>query len=76
MKVINKDIAVLVKQATSQGWEVSNTKSNHLKWIAPSGAFFYSPSTPSDYRSIRGLKRDLKVNGFVEIVHKKSRRTK
>lgn len=75
MRVINKDIGVLVKQATAQGWEVTNTKSNHLKWVAPNGAFFFSPSTPSDYRSIRGLKRDLRVNGFVEIVHKKPRRS-
>lgn len=74
MRVIRKDIGVLIKQAEAQGWEVSYTKNNHFKWLSPSGAFFFSGSTPSDHRSMRALKRDLRVNGFIEIVNKKSRR--
>lgn len=71
--MIRKDIGVLIKQAETQGWTVEYTKKNHYKWTAPNGVFFFSGSTPSDHRSMKALKRDLRVNGFVEIIGKKSR---
>lgn len=72
-RVINKDIGNLIKQAERQGWEVTYTNGGHYKWVSPVGAFFYSASTPSDPRSIQHLKRDLRVNGFLQI-EKKGRR--
>jgi predicted RNA binding protein YcfA (HicA-like mRNA interferase family) len=72
-KIINKELAVLIKQAEKQGWQVEYTKGGHYKWITPRGNFFFSASTPSDPRAIDNIKRDLRVNGLITIT-KKGRR--
>ena len=69
-----KELSLLAKQAISQGWNVSKTNGGHLKWVAPTGNFFYSALTPSDPRSIKNIQRDLRVNGFLIIQKKKGRR--
>lgn len=70
-----KDYEQLVTQAKSQGWEVSRTKANHYRWRSPLGAMFFSSATPSDYRGLKNLKRDLRINGFIEVTNKKGRRS-
>ncbi|CAB4123722.1 hypothetical protein UFOVP46_81 [uncultured Caudovirales phage] len=70
-----KEIQLLVKQATKQGWIVSRTGSDHIKWLPPNGMeMIISSSSPSDYRTIRWLKRDLRVRGFIEVTKQKGRR--
>lgn len=69
-----KEVNQLVKQAKAQGWFITRTKTTHLKWMSPTGKFFFSSGTPSDSRAIKNLKRDLKVNGFLEFNNKKGRR--
>lgn len=64
----------MVKEAESQGWQVLYTNGGHYKWIPPSGKFFFSASTPSDPRSIKNIKRDLRVNGLILITKKKGNR--
>jgi hypothetical protein len=71
---INKEIEQLIKKARSQGWTVEPTRGGHYKWITPSGAFFYSPKTPSEYRSIKNVKRDMKAYGFIEVTKKERRK--
>lgn len=68
-----KEITRLAKEAIRQGWDVSKTNGGHLKWVSPSGSFFYSALTPSDPRSLKNIQRDLRVNGFVVIERKKGR---
>jgi hypothetical protein len=46
------------------------TKGHHYKWVSPLGRFFFSAYSPSDHRAIKNLKRDLKINGFLEITKK------
>lgn len=70
----NKDVNELIKEAESQGWEVIPTKNCHLKWSGPDGQLFFSSSTPSDRRVVMNIKRDLRMNGFIEIKHKQSRK--
>ena len=59
-----KELQQIVKVARKFGWTVVPTKACHLKWIAPSGAFFYSSGTPSDARGLERMKQDLKRSGF------------
>jgi hypothetical protein len=69
-----KDLMELIKQARSQGWDVHHTKGDHYKWVSPSGAFFFSGSTLSDHRALKNIKRDLRVNGFIEVTRKQKRK--
>lgn len=70
-----KELNILIKAAQKQGWTVERTPNNHYKWVSPVGGMFFSSSTPSDYRSVKNLKRDLRVNGFIELTRKKGKRT-
>jgi hypothetical protein len=63
----SKEYAVLIKQAAKQGWSVTTTGGNHLKWVSPTGEFFFTSLTSSDKRSIQYVKRDLRLRGFIEI---------
>lgn len=72
---INKDMQLLMKEAKDQGWFVELTRGGHYKWQSPSGNLVFSSQTPSDYRAVQNLKRDLRMYGFIELkVKKKGRR--
>jgi hypothetical protein len=71
---LNKEVAQLIKKAKEQGWEVTLTNGGHYKWVNPLGAFFFSPKTPSDPRSISNIKRDMKAHGFIELTKKERKR--
>jgi hypothetical protein len=73
-RTTNKDVNDLIKEAEKQGWEVTMTKNSHLKWVSPLGGLFYSSSTPSDWRVVMKITRDLRMNGFIEIKHKQTRK--
>lgn len=70
----NKDVNDLIKEAEKQGWVVTTTKNSHLKWRSPVGGFFYSSSSPSDWRVVMKITQDLRMNGFIEIKRKQSRK--
>lgn len=60
----NKDMRQLVRQMRAQGWEVSRTRSDHLRFTSPDGhSTVYAPSTPSDHRSIRNVVAKLRREG-------------
>lgn len=69
-----KDLRVLMEAAQSQGWNISKTNGGHFKWVSPLGRFFFSAQTPSDYRALKNIKRDLRLHGFIEIVKKGKRK--
>lgn len=70
----NKDVNNLIKEAQRQGWVITMTNNSHLKWMGPEGKLFFSSSTPSDWRVVKKIKQDLRMNGFIEIKHKQTRR--
>jgi predicted RNA binding protein YcfA (HicA-like mRNA interferase family) len=70
----NKDVNELIKDAERQGWLVTITKNSHLKWTNPNGGLFYSSSSPSDWRVVMKIRKDLRMNGFIEIKHKQTRK--
>lgn len=61
---MSKDIAVLRKRATRAGFEVTKTKGQHLRWRAPSGAIYFTASTPSDHRSYKNMVAGLRRIGL------------
>ena len=63
-----KEIKEVVRHALRSGWSVEVRRSNHLKWTAPDGrTVYFSSGTPSDYRMIRNLRRDLMARGLPPI---------
>jgi hypothetical protein len=70
----NKDMSVLMDQASKQGWVITPTSKGHYKWVSPLGSLFFSSSTPSDNQAVNQVRRDLKRRGFVIITNKKGRR--
>lgn len=63
----DKETKQIIKDATNQGWTVTMTNGNHLKWTAPNGKVVFSALTGSDRRGILNLKSQLRIAGFIEI---------
>jgi len=59
-----KDFEQLRKAAEKQGWTVSLTKGGHRKWKSPAGELVFSAQTPSDYRAIKNIIRELVKRGY------------
>ena len=70
----NKDVNSLIKEAEKQGWRVIPTKNSHLKWVSAKGGFFFSSTSPSDWRVVMKITKDLRMNGFIEIKNKQARK--
>lgn len=62
---MNKELAKLMKLAIKQGWRVELTKKCHVKFYIPGGQIIVAASTPSDPRSIKNLRSQLRVGGLV-----------
>ena len=60
----SKEIRALAKLAEAQGWTVTRTRNGHLKWVSPQGSVVISPSTPSDWRSMKNHLAHLRRAGF------------
>lgn len=62
---LHKDIREIAKLAEEAGWRVIYRNGGHLKWVSPTGQFFFSSSTPSDNYAIAQIKRDLRRCGLI-----------
>jgi hypothetical protein len=70
----SKELNELIKQAEAQGWTIVKTNRSHIKWLSPvTNGVVFTSSTPSDGRALANIKRDLRVNGFIEITRKTKR---
>lgn len=58
-----KALHVLIVKAVRQGWTVTRTGSNHLRWRSPAGALVFSSSTPKNGRVADHLSQ-LRKAGF------------
>lgn len=53
--------------AAELGWTVTRRRgSGHLAWRSPDGAVVFTPSTPSDYRSSKNSRAQLRRAGLRE----------
>jgi len=46
-----------------EGWEVTQRRNGHMKAKSPEGNVVFISRTPSDWRALEKIKRDLKHNG-------------
>lgn len=61
------DIRLFIETAEDQGWTVKKLKSGHWQFIPADKTkrIVVASGTPSDYRSIKNLRSDLRRNGLV-----------
>ena len=61
-----KDMKVIVKIAEQQGWTVRLTRGGHVQFVPadPTVPLVVSSSTPSDHRTLRNLKAQLRRSGL------------
>lgn len=61
---MTKDLRVVVRQCRKAGFEVVQTRGNHLAFYAPDGEIIVGAFTPSDYRSMKNLMARLHRHGL------------
>lgn len=61
---VDRQLRTLLEIAQEQHWQVRRRTNTHLVWVSPTGAKVFSAATPSDYRAVKNLARDLKHNGL------------
>lgn len=63
---MHKDIRPIARRARQQGWHISGTRSGHLMWVSPEGRKLFTSSTPSDSRTIKNFRAELRRAGYRE----------
>ena len=66
MKIKNKDINTLVKEAMRHGWTFRPGK-KHLKGVHASGQTATISLSPSDARALDNMRKHLKLNEYRRI---------
>ena len=57
---VNAKMKDLVERAKRDGWVVSRTSKNHLRFSAPGRATVFGSATPSDHRSVENIRGKLR----------------
>ena len=60
MNGLHSDMRQLRKKAAALGWSAARTNGGHLRWTHKTGGIVFSPSTPSDVRSMRNTLARIK----------------
>jgi predicted RNA binding protein YcfA (HicA-like mRNA interferase family) len=60
---MNKDMKEIVRQLRKQGWDVSPTRNGHFRARSPNGSVYTLPHSPSDRRSVKNARSDLRRLG-------------
>lgn len=62
---IPESLRPIYKQAIDQGWKVTRTRNQHLRWTNPNGEICFTASTPSDsIRNKRNVVALLRRHGL------------
>lgn len=65
-KKANKDVQEIINALRAQGWEVTGGGTRHWKCKAPGGkGLVFMSTSPSDYRSLRNSKAELRRLGAI-----------
>ena len=60
---LRKRLGDILDTLRREGWIVRNRKNGHLKAVSPEGNVVFMSRTPSDWRALYKIRRDLKANG-------------
>lgn len=60
---MNRDVQDLAKQAQAAGWRVEQTRNGHLRFLGPNGQIVICSGTPSDCRSVKNTRAQLRRGG-------------
>jgi hypothetical protein len=63
---IPEPLRTLAALAHRLEWTVTHTRSGHLRWQAPDGAYVITASTPGDRRAVRNERARLRRAGLTE----------
>lgn len=58
--MMHKDVRKLIRDMKREGWEVSIRGSGHVRLTHPCGEFVTTSLTPSDNRTMRNVRADLR----------------
>lgn len=61
---IPKELRPLYDIATEQNWKVSVTSKGHTQWKSPGKGIVHQSKTPSDHRSLKNFRSQLKRRGL------------
>lgn len=62
MNHLRKELKDLMSIAKKQGWGIVINK--HIRWEPPQGDLYFSSRSPSDWRVLKNIRRDLKNRGL------------
>lgn len=61
---VSKDHRKLLKKARADGWEITRTRNNHIKWRSPKGQVVIHSSSPSDHNADKNFLSQLRNAGL------------
>lgn len=67
-RLSNKLIRELSTYARKHGWRSEMTRNGHVKFVKPGRQPVFLPGTPSDYRTAKNFKAELKRYDHVDQV--------
>jgi predicted RNA binding protein YcfA (HicA-like mRNA interferase family) len=75
VRATRREYQALVDLAQEQGWVVTLTGGDHLRFQGPDGQLVFTAQTPSDHRSIKNAVSFLRRAGLV-VPHPQRKKTK
>lgn len=60
---MKREVVKLMRVLVDQGWHCGLTKKGHWRCTSPSGALYFMSQTPSDHRSLKNARADLRRMG-------------
>jgi hypothetical protein len=60
---LRKRLGDILDTLRREGWRIVFRRNGHLKAVSPEGKVVFMSRTPSDWRALYKIKRDLKANG-------------
>jgi hypothetical protein len=59
----SREIKDLIEKLYQEDWDIERTRNGHYKFKSPTGKVVYGPQTPSDMRSYRNIRAELRRAG-------------
>ncbi len=64
LKAATPEIKKLLRRAKAAGWSATISGGGHIRLQHPEGGLIFGPMTPSDHRSYKNFRSELKKRGI------------